>query len=80
MFNTNFPLRNTFLTFGGEGFGVFLNNVRIFNSTVLQTGMIEIEEGSEFNANDLEFSLCRSGGAASALMIQPNSVANINRG
>jgi hypothetical protein len=35
MFNTNYPLKNTFLTFGGEGYGVYLGNVRLFNSTAL---------------------------------------------
>lgn len=35
MFNTNYPLKNTFLTFGGEGYGVYLENVRLFNSTAL---------------------------------------------
>jgi hypothetical protein len=35
MLNTNYPLKNTFLTFGGEGYGVYLENVSLLNSTAL---------------------------------------------
>jgi hypothetical protein len=42
--------------------------------------MIEIEEGAELQANNLEINFCRTGTVASAIFMQPSSRAIISNG